>query len=268
MIFEEPINFNQPTTNHQVGGVYISSCFLPAFPPLFEAKANDVTLLHLDSLELAQLQRRLEHLGGWRLDQWSLLVGFLWRFFREPREPEVYQSALVGLFDTFTMFYYDILWSLWSTMIYRWNSKLKIHSLCCRMFLKGTVMPWFLGRNIVCMCSFLAFASAIDLCPCFLIIVTSLSRDIQMGQLGLSMNLGKNLAKTHETPETSSLKGLSEKHPLLWNSKTLPRLFCCQASLCHTHLLNRAVGLSTSFAIVRSCDEAGFCFFLLGITLR
>lgn len=75
------------------------------------------------------------------------------------------------------------------------------------------------------MCSFLAFASAIDLCPCFLIIATSLSRDIQMGQLGLSMNLGKNQQKPMKHQKTSSLKGLSEKHPLFWNSKTLQGLF-------------------------------------------
>lgn len=114
MIFEEPINFNQPTTNHQVGGVYISSCFLPAFPPLFEAKANDVTLLHLDSLELAQLQRRLEHLGGWRLDQWSLLVGLVAVFSGTPGTrslPECSGGVVWYI-------YYVLLWYPMITMIY------------------------------------------------------------------------------------------------------------------------------------------------------
>lgn len=196
-----------------------------SLPPLFEAKANDVTLLHLDSLELAQLQRRLEHLGGWILDQW-LSAGWVvgGRFFGNPGNPKftrvLWWACLIHLL-CFTMISYDH-YDLWFTVEIQ-SSRYTVYVV--GWFLKGTVMPWFLGRNIVFMCSFLAFASAIDLCPCFLIIATSLSRDIQMGQLGLSMNLGKNQQKPMKHQKTSSLKGLSEKHPLFWNSKTLQGLF-------------------------------------------
>ena len=82
-----------------------------------------------------------------------------------------------------------------------------------------------------------------------------------MGQVGLSMNFAKRLAKTHETPETPFPERSQRETSSVWNSKTLPGLFVLRHRFAVHISLNELLDCHSPSQLLEAVMRQDFVFF-------